>query len=74
MMPEAGMEATYIDVECVLRIEILEYNPLTNKEIFRFKVLENLNKGLPCIYDVGNQFVRERIRGEESELWNLVFG
>jgi len=66
MIPEVGMELTYLDAKRVLRVRIIEYKLLSGKELFTLESLEN-----KCGYKEGQYFPKERNFGDES-VWNLL--
>jgi hypothetical protein len=60
MKPMVGMTGAYYSTKCSLRVEVVSYEELTNKEIIALKVLRNLSPNLGCRRDEGDTFLYER--------------
>ena len=66
MKPVAGMTGAYYTTKCSLRVEVVSYEELANKEIMSLKVLKNLNPNSGCNRDEGDVFSYERNKNSEG--------
>ena len=60
MKPVVGMECAYYNEKCSLKVEIISYEEMTNKELFSLKVLKNLSPNSGCPYKEDQVFPFER--------------
>lgn len=66
MKPMVGMTGAYYSVKCSLKVEIVFYDELTNKELITLKVLRNLSPNSGCSRNEGDTFLYERDKNSEG--------
>ena len=66
MKPVVGMTGAYFSEKCSLRVEIVSYEELTNKEHIGLRVLKNMNLKTGCSHEEGEVFMYERDKNQTN--------